>query len=66
MVTPSCRRAMQALRLSTVPSTLGLGIARQSGWQRRVNQDDKGSRSLVIMLQLIVADKLPCPRLKFA
>jgi hypothetical protein len=33
-------------------------IARQSGWQRRVNQDDKGSRSVRIMRQLIVAGKL--------
>jgi hypothetical protein len=36
-------------------------IARQSGWEGRVNQDDKGSRGLKIMLQLIVAGKVFFP-----
>jgi hypothetical protein len=38
-----------------------LSIARQSGWKRRVNQDEKGSRGLKIMLQLIVAGKIFFP-----
>jgi hypothetical protein len=35
-----------------------LNIARHSGWPVRVNQDDKGSRGVLIMPPTIVAGKL--------
>jgi hypothetical protein len=32
-------------------------VARHSGWQARVNQDDKGSRGVPIMPLMVVAGK---------
>jgi hypothetical protein len=34
-----------------------MSIARHSGWQARVNQDDKGSRGLSIMPLMIAGRK---------
>jgi hypothetical protein len=34
-----------------------LRVARHSGWQARVNQDDKGSRGVPIMPLMVVAGK---------
>jgi hypothetical protein len=38
-------------------NSLGLHVARHSGWQARVNQDDKGSRGVPIMPLMVVAGK---------
>jgi hypothetical protein len=40
-----------------LPGLPSPNIARQSGWQARVNQDDKGSRGVPIMPVMIVAGK---------
>jgi hypothetical protein len=39
------------------PEAQSCSVARHSGWQARVNQDDKGSRGVPIMPLMVVAGK---------